>query len=77
MHTSNFQIPTGQGGNRGLVGRGGEMPYKRKSIIWLLLVAAAFSLGAQLHSEMKPGAAAVLIGICFACELVDSGLGMG
>jgi uncharacterized protein len=60
-----------------LVGRGGEMPFKRKSIIWLLLVAAAFSLGAQLHSEMKPGAAAVLIGICFACELVDSGLGMG
>lgn len=53
------------------------MPYRRNSTIWLLLIAAAFAIGIGIHSEMELRTAAILIGLCFACELVDSGLGIG
>ena len=53
------------------------MPYRRKSILWLIFVAAAFAMGIGTHGEIDLRRAAILIGLCFACELIDSGLGMG
>ncbi len=53
------------------------MPYARRSALWLGGIAVAL-VAVQIA---RPGTigldAVVLIGICFACELVDSGLGMG
>lgn len=54
-----------------------RMSYRRKSIVWLALIAAAFAFGISSPREIDPGKAAILVALCFACELIDSGLGMG
>lgn len=53
------------------------MSYLRRSTIWLIIVAAAFALEIGIHGGIDPRQAVILLGLCFACELVDSGLGMG
>lgn len=52
-------------------------PYRRKSLVWLAMVIGGFVLAAVVHGELDLHAAVVLLGLCFACELIDSGLGMG
>ena len=51
--------------------------YARKSTLWLGAVAVAFAVMYVVKPDVVRADAAILIGICFACELVDSGLGMG
>lgn len=52
------------------------MSYKQKSIIWILFIAV-FGFLAIEAKAISWTDAAVLMGLCFACELIDSGLGMG
>lgn len=54
-----------------------NIQYRNKSIIWLVFVLAAFLFAATLHGGLDINRSIVLLGICFACELIDSGLGMG
>lgn len=53
------------------------MSYRHKSAIWILAIVGSFAAAAFLHGELDARAVTVLLGLCFACELVDSGLGMG
>jgi len=53
------------------------MQYRHKSLSWLSVIAAVFTIAVIAHGEFSWKASAVLVGLCFACELVDSGLGMG
>ena len=51
--------------------------YKKKSAIWFAFVFGAFGFAAWLHGGLDARYAIALIGLCFTCELIDSGLGMG
>jgi len=51
--------------------------YRNRSFIWLCLVLAAFVIAAVVHGDLEPRNTIMLLGLCFACELIDSGLGMG
>jgi uncharacterized membrane protein YfcA len=51
--------------------------YRQKSLIWFALVLTVFIVALLVHGGIDPGKAVLLICLCFACELVDSGLGMG
>ena len=53
------------------------MVYRQKSLFWLVLVGAGFALAVAFHRHIGLREACVLVGLCFACELIDSGLGMG
>jgi len=51
--------------------------YQQKSLTWFALVLSLFLVAFLLHGDIDLGKAVMLICLCFACELVDSGLGMG
>ncbi len=53
------------------------MRYRQKSLSWLGMIAAVFALAVVLHGGISWRGCSVLLGLCFACELIDSGLGMG
>ena len=51
--------------------------YRRKSLAWIALVLSLFAAAILLHGQLDPTDALLIFAVCFACELVDSGLGMG
>ena len=53
------------------------MTYQRKSTLWIGLVIILFTAAAWLRGGFDVKDALLLFGLCFACELIDSGLGMG
>jgi len=53
------------------------MSYKLKSILWSGFTIGAFAIAASRLDGFILTKALVLFGLCFACELIDSGLGMG
>ena len=53
------------------------MQYRTKGIVWLLFIATAFAFAVVIRGDLSLSEAALLLGLCFACELIDSGLGMG
>lgn len=54
-----------------------KLSYKYKSLVWIVLVSSLFALAIWRHGGIGFKDAAILFGLCFICELVDSGLGMG
>ncbi len=53
------------------------MTYLRKSTLWIGLVITLLAAAAWLRGGFEVKDALLLFGLCFACELIDSGLGMG
>lgn len=53
------------------------MTYRTKSSLWVALILVLFLLSVWSYGGLDIADALVLFGLCFACELVDSGLGMG
>jgi len=51
--------------------------YKQKSLAWIALVLGMFATAIHLHGGLDPLDALIIFALCFVCELVDSGLGMG
>lgn len=51
--------------------------YSKKAGAWLGAIAVLFVLALVLRPSMASERWIVLLGVCFACELIDSGLGMG
>lgn len=54
-----------------------KLSYKYKGLVWIVLVISLFALAIWSHGGIGLKDAAVLFGLSFICELVDSGLGMG
>ncbi len=54
-----------------------KLSYKYKGLLWIIWVISLFALAIWSHGEIGLKDAAVLFGLCFICELIDSGLGMG
>ncbi len=54
-----------------------RLSYKYKSLAWIVLVIILFALAAWCKGGFTLKGAAAIFGLCFLCELVDSGLGMG
>ena len=54
-----------------------KLAYRKKGGVWLALVFSAFLAALWFHPELEFASAVMLLGLCFACELIDSGLGMG
>jgi len=46
-------------------------------VLWIGLVLVVFSFAAIRHGGLEPRSLLLICLICFTCELVDSGLGMG
>ena len=53
------------------------MTYSRKALLWIVLIVSGFMLLTIPRPAFDWSAAAALLALCFACELIDSGLGMG
>ena len=53
------------------------MSYRKKSSLWVGFIIILFSLSVWAFGGFDFKNALVLFGLCFACELIDSGLGMG
>ncbi len=53
------------------------MTYRKKSIFWIGLIVVLFSVATSFQGGFETSDALLLFGLCFACELIDSGLGMG
>ncbi len=53
-----------------------HISYIRKSSAWVFTVIGLFSLVSWIHGGVNHYAL-ILFGLCFCCELIDSGLGMG
>ena len=53
------------------------MSYQRKSLVWVLGVIALFITGLGFDENLWRERTYLILGLCFACELIDSGLGMG
>ena len=53
------------------------MSYRRKSALWVSLIIGFFVLAGWIHGGIDLQEGLMLVGLCFACELIDSGLGMG
>lgn len=51
--------------------------FHRKGIFWVTGILVLFLLALVAHGGLDLRMAFLLLGLCFACELVDSGLGMG
>jgi hypothetical protein len=51
--------------------------YTSKGLFWISGISVLFLSAVALHGELCMTTAILLMGICFTCELVDSGLGMG
>ena len=54
-----------------------KLSYEYKGLLWIILVISLFALAMWNHGGIGLKDAALLFGLCFICELVDSGLGMG
>jgi hypothetical protein len=52
------------------------MTYSTKSTLWIVSVLVLFVLAAR-YAGLAGGSIMMIFGLCFACELIDSGLGMG
>ncbi|HKJ67488.1 MAG TPA: sulfite exporter TauE/SafE family protein [bacterium] len=53
------------------------MSYRNKSIVWIATILVFFGVAAVLYGGLNPRETTLLLGVCFICELIDSGLGMG
>lgn len=53
------------------------MSYRAKSITWIVIILVLFVLAGLWYGQLEPRETIFLLGVCFACELIDSGLGMG
>ena len=53
------------------------MSYQHKSLVWVLGVIALFITGLGFDESLRCERTYVILGLCFACELIDSSLGMG
>ena len=51
--------------------------FHRKAVAWIVLILVLFAVAFFLHGGIDARSAITLICLCFACELIDSGLGMG
>ena len=51
--------------------------YRKKSAAWIVLVLALFAAALHLHGGIDAGDALLIFALCFVCELIDSGIGMG
>ncbi len=51
--------------------------YRKKGVAWIVLVLALFAAAILLHGGIDPVDALLIFALCFVCELIDSGLGMG
>ena len=51
--------------------------FQQKGVFWVGVILVLFVSAVAIHGELSVPHALFLVGICFACELVDSGLGMG
>lgn len=56
---------------------GAQMTYRHRSTIWVLAVFVLMTVAIWWHGGMSSRDIFRLLGLCFACELIDSGLGMG
>lgn len=54
-----------------------NLSYRQKAGIWLAAVFSLFLLGLWRHGGIEARHALLLLALCFVCELIDSGLGMG
>lgn len=54
-----------------------RLRYRHKSLAWILIVLLLFVIGTALQGRAGTGGILTLLALCFVCELVDSGLGMG
>ncbi len=53
------------------------MNYTRKALVWVSLIVIGFILLTHFKADFDWSHAAALLALCFTCELIDSGLGMG
>ena len=53
------------------------MSYQRKSLVWGIGILMLFVLSVSFDEELLIERTFLIVGLCFACELIDSGLGMG
>ena len=51
--------------------------YRKKSFAWIVLVLGMFAAAIHLHGNLDPMHVLAIFALCFVCELIDSGLGMG
>ena len=51
--------------------------YRGKSLTWIVLVLVLFGAAIFLHGGINPRDALLIFVLCFVCELIDSGIGMG
>lgn len=51
--------------------------YRSKGLGWILLVLGLFAAAMWIHGGIDYRDALLLFALCFVCELIDSGLGMG
>ena len=51
--------------------------YHFKGVAWITSAFILFALAVWIHGGIELKSALMLAGLCFACELIDSGLGMG
>jgi len=53
------------------------MSYRNKSIVWISLILILFIIAGIVYGKLDARETMLLLSVCFACELIDSGLGMG
>lgn len=53
------------------------MNYRAKSSLWIGFVLAGAAVAVWAHDDLVLSRAIAVFTLCFACELIDSGLGMG
>lgn len=51
--------------------------FQTKGLFWVGGILILFVCAVALHGELSLSTALVLMAVCFCCELIDSGLGMG
>lgn len=51
--------------------------FQQKGLFWIGGILVLFVSAVALHGELSVSKAIFIVGVCFLCELVDSGLGMG
>ena len=54
-----------------------NIQYKNNSVIWLVFILVAFLFSVTLHGSLDASKTIAILSMCFVCELIDSGLGMG
>ena len=54
-----------------------NVAYRNKSLAWIVLVLVLFAAAIALHGAIDPRDALLIFALCFVCELIDSGIGMG